>query len=95
MVGGVDVEPGDPANEVFCDNARLRADDPQWLFCNTWPTHNTIHRETGRVRAYTFFVGPFLPADAKPPLDFYDKLMNQYRPAMEPFYVEPESLAGG
>ncbi|NLX95358.1 MAG: amidohydrolase [Rhodopirellula sp.] len=37
----------------------------------------------------------FLPADAKPPLDFYDKLMNQYRPAMEPFYVEPESLAGG
>jgi len=30
----------------------------------------------------------FLPADAKPPLDFYDKLMNQYRPAMEAFYLD-------
>lgn len=28
----------------------------------------------------------FLPADAKPPLEFYDKLMNQHRPAMEAFY---------
>jgi aminobenzoyl-glutamate utilization protein B len=33
----------------------------------------------------------FLPADAKPPLEFYDKLMNQYRPAMEAFYVEPKA----
>jgi aminobenzoyl-glutamate utilization protein B len=32
---------------------------------------------------------PFLPADAQPPLDFYEKLMNQYRPAMEKFYQEP------
>lgn len=64
------VEPGDPANEVFCDNARLRGDDPQWLFCNTWPTHNTIHKETGRVRAHTSFVGPFLPADSKPTYTF-------------------------
>jgi len=30
----------------------------------------------------------FLPADAKPPLEFYDKLMSQYRPAMEAFYTE-------
>lgn len=30
----------------------------------------------------------FLPADAQPPLDFYEKLMQQYRPAMEAFYVE-------
>lgn len=30
----------------------------------------------------------FLPADAKPPLEFYDKLMTQYRPAMEAFYLE-------
>jgi aminobenzoyl-glutamate utilization protein B len=28
----------------------------------------------------------FLPPNAKPPLEFYDKLMNQYRPAMEAFY---------
>ncbi len=33
----------------------------------------------------------FLPADAKPPLEFYDKLMNQYRPAMEAFYVEEKA----
>lgn len=26
---------------------------------------------------------PFLPADAQPPVDFYRKLMEQYRPAME------------
>ncbi len=30
----------------------------------------------------------FLPADAKPPLEFYDKLMNQYRPMMEAFYLD-------
>jgi aminobenzoyl-glutamate utilization protein B len=32
----------------------------------------------------------FLPADARPPLDFYEKLMRQYRPAMETFYLEPK-----
>lgn len=34
----------------------------------------------------------FLPADAQPPLDFYDKLMNQYRPAMEAFYLDADGL---
>jgi aminobenzoyl-glutamate utilization protein B len=32
----------------------------------------------------------FLPADATPPLAFYEKLMSQYRPAMEPFYLDAE-----
>jgi aminobenzoyl-glutamate utilization protein B len=32
----------------------------------------------------------FLPADAKPPLEFYDKLMNQYRTAMEAFYLDEQ-----
>ncbi len=31
----------------------------------------------------------FLPADAEPPLDINEKLMNQYRPLMEAFYAEP------
>lgn len=31
----------------------------------------------------------FLPDDAEPPLDFYDALMSQYRPLMEPFYEGP------
>lgn len=30
----------------------------------------------------------FLPADAQPPLDFYDKLMAQYRPMMEAYYCD-------
>ncbi len=30
----------------------------------------------------------FLPADAKPPLEINEKLMNQYRPLMEAFYAE-------
>jgi aminobenzoyl-glutamate utilization protein B len=30
----------------------------------------------------------FLPADTKPPLEINKKLMNQYRPLMETFYVE-------
>lgn len=34
---------------------------------------------------------PFLPADAKPPLDFYEELMNKFRPFMEPHYLDPES----
>jgi aminobenzoyl-glutamate utilization protein B len=33
----------------------------------------------------------FLPANAQPPLEFYDKLMNQYRPAMEAFHVDAEA----
>ena len=31
----------------------------------------------------------FLPADAKPPLDFYEELMDKYRPRMEPTYLAP------
>jgi hypothetical protein len=30
----------------------------------------------------------FLPPDAKPPLDINEKLMSQYRPLMEEFYLE-------
>jgi len=32
---------------------------------------------------------PFLPDDAKPPVEINEKLMNQYRPLMEEFYTEP------
>jgi aminobenzoyl-glutamate utilization protein B len=35
----------------------------------------------------------FLPAEAQPPLEFYEKLMHQYRPAMEPFYLDGPSGA--
>jgi aminobenzoyl-glutamate utilization protein B len=33
----------------------------------------------------------FLPPNAKPPLEFYDKLMNQYRSAMEVFYLDAKT----
>lgn len=36
----------------------------------------------------------FLPADAQPPLEFYDKLMSQYRPAMEAFYLDSQTQGG-
>jgi len=32
---------------------------------------------------------PFLPEDARPPVEINEKLMNQYRPLMEEFYTEP------
>ena len=51
---------------VDCDNALLAKDEPIWHFFNTWPSHNRIHSETGRVRAYSSFVGKFLPEGAEP-----------------------------
>ena len=59
------VEAGKPENHVDFDNARLKSDEPVWNFCNTWPTHNKIFKEHGRVRAYSSFVGSFLPEDAE------------------------------
>lgn len=58
----------EPSADLYidCDNAKLYADEPVWHFCNTWPTHNKVFNEEGRVRAYSFFIGSFLPADAKP-----------------------------
>jgi aminobenzoyl-glutamate utilization protein B len=35
----------------------------------------------------------FLPAEARPPLEFYDRLMGQYRPLMRAFYAEGETGA--
>lgn len=40
--------------------------------------------EYGKTHPYK----SFLPADAKPPVEFNEKLMNQYRPAMEAFYED-------
>ena len=60
------IRPNPAEHTVDCDNALLAKDEPVWGFCNTWPSHNRIHSETGRVRAYSYFVGDFLPKDAKP-----------------------------
>ena len=55
-----------PEHYIDCDNARLTSEEPLWYFCNTWPTHDKVFREEGRVRAYSFFLGPFLAKDARP-----------------------------
>ncbi len=57
--------PGPEEDYVDCDNARFESAEPIWRFCNTWPTHNRIWKETGRLRAYSSFVGPFLREGAK------------------------------
>ena len=59
------IEAGKPENHIDFDNAKLKSDEPVWNFCNTWPTHNKIFSERGRVRAYSSFIGAFLPPDAK------------------------------
>ena len=59
------IEAGKPENHIDFDNAKLKSDEPVWNFCNTWPTHNKIFSERGRVRAYSSFIGTFLPPDAK------------------------------
>lgn len=51
---------------VDCDNACLASCKPVWRFTNTWPTHNKIWKEVGRVRAYSSFVGSFLSANVIP-----------------------------
>ena len=70
------IEAGKSENYIDCDNARLRSDDPLWYFCNTWPTHNKIFNEHGRIRAYSSFVGPFLDAEAKAEYELMLSLAN-------------------
>ncbi len=64
------IEAGKSEHYIDCDNAKLKTDEPLWYFCNTWPTHNKIFKERGRVRAYSSFVGRFLNPDAKPVYSF-------------------------
>ena len=62
--------PPEEEEYVDCDNARLESCDPIWRFANTWPTHNRIWKENGRIRAYSSFVGPFVPSNAVPEYAF-------------------------
>lgn len=61
---GADVN--DRENYLDVDNVAVRLAAPKWYFCNTWPTHNRIHREEGRVRCHSWFWGEFLAKDAEP-----------------------------
>ena len=70
------IEAGKSENHVDFDNAKLSLDEPLWHFCNTWPTHNKIFCERGRVRAYSSFVGPFLGPGAKAEYELVLSLAN-------------------
>ena len=51
---------------VDCDNLTLTEATPSWKICNTWPMHNAVYNEEGRVRFYSSFVGEFFEPNAKP-----------------------------
>ena len=51
---------------VDCDNLTLTEAVPTWKICNTWPMHNAVYNEEGRVRFYSSFVGEFFEPNAKP-----------------------------
>ncbi|MDD4019789.1 MAG: hypothetical protein PHV28_17815 [Kiritimatiellae bacterium] len=55
----------DTENYIDLDNLGMREDLPKWYFCNTWPTHNRIHAEEGRVRCHSWFFGDFLEQDGE------------------------------
>ena len=54
-----------PENYVDVDNIAVREDVPKWYFCNTWPTHNWLFSEEGRIRCHNSFMGEFLAKDAE------------------------------
>ena len=54
-------EKNNPNAWVDFDLIGLREDVPEWLLANTWPIHNRIHREEGRIRLYSSFVGNVVP----------------------------------
>ena len=59
----------DPADKFECvdvDNVRIEVAAPKWYLCNTWPMHNLIYSDTGRIRFNSSFYGDFFASGAKP-----------------------------
>jgi len=50
---------------VDVDNVGIRLDVPVWYLSNTWPVHNLVHADEGRVRLNSSFSGPYLEKDSK------------------------------
>ena len=55
----------DRNNYIDVDNISVRLAAPKWYFSNTWPTHNRIHKEEGRVRCSSSFWGEYLAKNAE------------------------------
>lgn len=51
---------------IDVDNVRIELAAPKWYLCNTWPTHDLIHGDTGRIRFNSSFYGDFFAPGAKP-----------------------------
>jgi len=63
-VGSDDFASGE--HYVDVDNVQIRLASPKWYFCNTWPVHNLVHADEGRVRCNSSFYGDFFGPEARP-----------------------------
>ena len=46
---------------VELDNLEMREDVPEWYLANTWPIHNQVFNDYGRIRMFTEFLGDYVP----------------------------------
>ena len=67
IYGGVSAEDwSNGVHYVDVDNIQIRLAAPKWYLCNTWPVHNLVHADEGRVRFNSSFWGDFFGPEAKP-----------------------------
>ena len=67
IYGGVGAEDwSNGVHYVDVDNIQIRLAAPKWYLCNTWPVHNLVHADEGRVRFNSSFWGDFFGPEAKP-----------------------------
>ena len=67
IYGGVSAEDwSNGVHYVDVDNIQIRLAAPKWYLCNTWPVHNLVHADEGRVRFNSSFWGTFFGPEAKP-----------------------------
>lgn len=57
-------DPSAPENYVDVDNIRIEVAAPKWYLCNTWPIHNYVYADEGRMRFNSTFWGPFVEKDS-------------------------------
>ena len=57
---------GPEGSYVDFDNLQIVEAVPTWSFSNTWPIHNAVYSEEGRVRCHNSFVGSFFETNAQP-----------------------------
>lgn len=58
-------DPSNPENYVDVDNIRIEVAAPKWYLCNTWPIHNLVHADEGRIRFNSTFWGEYVEKDSE------------------------------